>query len=42
MMNSINVYESINSKYDLILLIKDEKINYFDAISKLLYFKGSL
>jgi len=42
MMNSISVYESVNSKYDLLLLGKDEKINYFDAISKLLYFKGSL
>jgi len=42
MMNSISVYESVNSKYDLILLSKDEKINYFDAISKLLYFKGNL
>ena len=42
MMNSISVYESLNSKYDLILLSKDEKINYFDAISQLLYFKGNL
>jgi len=42
MMNSISVYESVNSKYDLLLLGKDEKINYFDAISKLLYFKGNL
>jgi len=42
MMSSIDIYESINSKYDLILLNIDEKMNYFDAVSKLLYFKGSL
>ncbi|MDC0932838.1 TolC family protein [Arcobacteraceae bacterium] len=42
MMNSISVYESVNSKYDLILLSIDEKISYFDAISKLHYFKGNL
>jgi outer membrane protein TolC len=42
MMNSISVYDSKNSKYDLMLLAIDEKINYFDAISKLEYFKGNL
>ena len=42
MMNSISVYESINNRYDLLLLAKDEKQNYFDALSKLQYFKGNL
>lgn len=41
-MQSLSVYESTNSKYELMLLSKDEKINYFDALSKLLYFKGEL
>jgi len=42
MMNSVSVYESRNSKYDLLLLGIDEKISYFDAHSRLLYFKGNL
>jgi outer membrane protein TolC len=41
-MESLSVYESINSKYDLMILSKNEKISYFDALSKLLYFKGQL
>lgn len=42
MMNSLSVYESKNSKYDLLLLGKDEQISYFNALSKLVYFKGNL
>jgi outer membrane protein TolC len=41
-MQSLNVYESRNSKYELLLLVDDEKISYFDAYSKLQYFKGNL
>ncbi|MGK0256200.1 MAG: archaellum component FlaC, partial [Arcobacteraceae bacterium] len=41
-MQSLSVYESINSKYELMILSKNEKISYFDALSKLLYFKGQL
>ena len=42
MMNSISVYESINNRYDLLLLSKDEKLSYLEALSKLQYFKGNL
>ena len=31
MMNSISVYESINNRYDLLLLSKDEKLSYLEA-----------
>ena len=41
-MQSIKVYESINSKLELLLLSQDEKINYYSALSKLYYFKGQL
>ena len=39
-MQSIKVYESTNSKLELLLLSQDEKINYYNALSKLYYFKG--
>jgi len=42
MMNSISIYESTNSKYELMLLSKTEKLSFFNAKSKLLYFKGNL
>jgi len=42
MMQSLGVYESTNSKYELMLLSNDEKISYFDSLSKLFYFKGEL
>ena len=41
-MQSIKVYESTNSKLELLLLSQDEKINYYNALSKLYYFKGEL
>ena len=41
-MDSINVYESTNSKLELLLLVSDEKMNYFTALAKLYYFKGKL
>jgi len=41
-MQSIQVYESTNSKLELLLLSQDEKINYYNALSKLYYFKGQL
>jgi outer membrane protein TolC len=41
-MQSINVYESTNSKFELMLLVNDEKINYFTAVAQLYYFKGQL
>lgn len=42
MMNSISIYESTNSKYELMLLSKTEKLSFFNAKSKLLYIKGNL
>lgn len=39
-MQSIKVYESTNSKFELMLLSQEEKINYYNALSQLYYFKG--
>jgi len=41
-MQSIKIYESMNSKLELMLLSQEEKINYYSALSKLYYFKGEL
>ncbi|MGB5867578.1 MAG: TolC family protein [Arcobacteraceae bacterium] len=41
-MDSINIYESTNSKLELMLLVNDEKMNYFTALAQLYYFKGTL
>ena len=41
-MQSIKIYESMNSKLELLLLSQEEKINYYSALSKLYYFKGEL
>ena len=42
MMQSLEVYESTNGKFELLLLSYDEKVNYFGALSQLYYFKGEL
>ena len=41
-MQSIKIFESMNSKLELMLLSQEEKINYYSALSKLYYFKGEL
>ena len=41
-MQSLEVYESTNSKFELVLLSYDEKMNSFTARSQLYYFKGKI
>lgn len=42
MMQSLEVYKTTNNKFELMLLLNDEKINYYSALAQLYYYKGVL